>query len=51
MKDLESTNVQAKIVRDSTYKSHVTSSSQIVQHTSEFNIVITNHVKKIAEAT
>jgi hypothetical protein len=39
-KNLESTNIQAKIVHDSTYKLYVTSSS----HTSEFNIVITNQV-------
>ena len=49
--DLESTNIQAKIVHDSTYKPLVTRSSQIVCHTSEFQHSYYNISLTVAEAT
>ena len=50
-KDLKSTNIKAKIVPNSTYKPHVTTSSQIVCHTSEFQHSYYNIGLAIAEAT
>ena len=50
-KDLKSTNIQAKSVHDSTYKPHVTTSSQIVCYTLEFQHSYYNISLTVAEAT
>jgi hypothetical protein len=41
MRDFKPTNIQAKIVVIQHNKPHATSISQVIQYTSEFNIVIT----------
>jgi hypothetical protein len=46
MRDFKKTNIQAKIVVIQHNKSLVTTISQVIQYTSEFNIVITTYIEK-----
>jgi hypothetical protein len=46
MRDFKPTNIQAKIIVIQHNKSHVTSISQVIQYTLEFNIIITTYIEK-----